>query len=86
MPHSEDHEGELEPRHRCLKLCLEELPEEDRELILEFYDSKNETDRTARRKAMADKMGMSSNSLRIYTHRHMQRLRSCIQECLHKYD
>lgn len=52
----------------CLNLCLEELPEETRRLLLDYHRHEKRARITARRE-MAERMGITVNALKIRVHR-----------------
>jgi DNA-directed RNA polymerase specialized sigma24 family protein len=64
-------EGEAE-RVRGLERCLEELPEESRRLILEYYGCRLEE-----RKALAHRLGLTYTNLKTRAHR----IRVVLQRC-----
>ena len=66
---------------RCLQKCLGELEEDDRELILEYFE-KEKREKINHRKRMADRLGITMNSLRMRAFRIKQILKECIVKCL----
>jgi DNA-directed RNA polymerase specialized sigma24 family protein len=60
----------------CLELCLEELPDQHRELLLEYYREGGAA-RIALRRAMAARLGIGAVALRVRMHR----LRAQIEQC-----
>lgn len=61
--------------------CLEKLPNDERELILEYYlDTKDQ--KIARRKALADSLKITSGALRTKAHRIRAILEKCVKKCL----
>lgn len=73
---------ELEDPRRaaCLKHCLHELPTDGRQLILDYYQGDGAL-RIRQRQAMADRLGISLNSLRNRALRLRDRLEKCLAEC-----
>lgn len=65
----------------CLDQCLNRLPESIRGLALDYYqhDRKAKIDHRA---ALAGKLGIGANALRIRAHRIRQHLEKCVLECL----
>jgi DNA-directed RNA polymerase specialized sigma24 family protein len=78
-PPAEDEEHEA--RLRCLDICLEELPAEDRVVILGYYQEEKRT-KINFRKQMADRLGVGLNALRIRAYRIRTRLEECVIKCL----
>jgi DNA-directed RNA polymerase specialized sigma24 family protein len=67
----------LERNLDCLGRCLERLKPDDRALIIEYYrDAKRE--RIERRRALADRLGITMNALSI----RMWRLRASLEACV----
>jgi DNA-directed RNA polymerase specialized sigma24 family protein len=72
-----------ESQHRCLENCISQLPSELRDLILRRV----EADRSSKldyRRALAEELGISENSLRLRVYRIRVVLKKCINECLEK--
>jgi hypothetical protein len=70
-----------EYRSQCLENCLQELPAEDHQLILEYYREEKQS-RIKHRKLLTQQM--RPNTLRKKTQRIRERLKRCIEECLKK--
>lgn len=66
-------------RLESLRQCLEGLDEDQRKLVLGYHQGENNI-RT--RKALADKMGIEMNALRIRVHRVRRKLEDCVQNRL----
>jgi DNA-directed RNA polymerase specialized sigma24 family protein len=81
IPPTEGPSPETEEPLACLDQCLERLPDSTRALVLEYYqqDKKAKIDHRA---AMAQKLGIATNALRIRAHRIRQHLEKCVLECL----
>lgn len=68
-------------RMRCFDSCLEQLPNESRKLILDYYRE----DRRAKidlRKELATQFSIPLNALRIRAHRVRKSLEQCVKDCL----
>lgn len=78
---SEDRLKEL--RHACLDVCLEKLPPEERQLLLDYY-SGDKQDKIKSRKLLIERTGESLNALRIRVHRLRGKVRACIDDCLER--
>lgn len=71
-----------EPSDRRLEIlrhCLEGLEQDQRELVLGYHQGENNI---RNRKALADKMGIEMNALRIRVHRVRRKLEDCVQNRL----
>lgn len=74
-------EGEgLENLHECLEQCLNQLPEKDRELILEYYRGEQRA-KIERRSQLAARLGLSMNALSIRACRIRDKLEMCVRKC-----
>ena len=72
---------EVEGHFSCLEECLGQLVESSRELVLEYYqpDKKAKIDH---RVALAKRLGIAANALRIRAHRIRQVLEKCVLQCI----
>lgn len=78
--------GELETedeRMNCLEKCLKEVPDENRRLVIAYYDTDERT-MIATRKRLADEMEISLNVLRIRVCRLKAKLENCTSDCCRK--
>ena len=73
--------SEPEPRLQCFDRCLQELPAENRSLIMEYYQEERRA-KIQLRQQLADKMRIPLNALRIRAHRIRMSLEKCITTCL----
>ena len=69
-----------EQRLVCMERCLDELPREDRDLLINYHKGDGR-ERINGRKLLADALG-GSNSLRIKVFRICARLRTCVNGCV----
>jgi DNA-directed RNA polymerase specialized sigma24 family protein len=84
MPAPAPHEpAETEPRSACFERCLNELPEDGRELILAYYTHAGRVRIDARRR-LADVMRLSENALRSRAQRIRDRLERCTGRCVER--
>lgn len=74
-------EPEIESRHSCLEKCLEELPANERALVLGYYSESRQA-KIDKRKQLADLYGLTLNALRNRVFRLNQRLVLCVTACL----
>ena len=77
----EINDWEIDSRVTCFRSCLNELPEKARRLIIDYYHE-GERRRIEQRKALADKLKIPLNALRIRAHRLRSQLDKCIVNCL----
>ena len=74
-----------ERRFACLDRCLEKLKPEQRELIVEYYrDTRRE--KIERRRALAERMGISMNALAVRACRIRDLLEECVGSCCQEGD
>lgn len=66
---------------QCLDQCLDRLPPEDQQLILDYYRDEKQA-KIDHRKALAARLGIELNALRIKVCRIRARLKGCVFECL----
>ncbi|MCI0489523.1 MAG: RNA polymerase sigma factor [Blastocatellia bacterium] len=79
QPFQEEESAELE----CFERCLSELPEESRQLILQYYQDERR-EKINNRQAMADRLGIPLNALRSRVQRIRDKLERCAANCLGK--
>lgn len=65
----------------CFESCLENLPAENRALILDYYREEKSA-KIELRKQLAAKLGTPPNALRIRAHRIRVQLETCVGDCL----
>jgi len=70
-----------ESRLMCLRDCLQTLSQENRDLILQYYQGEK-SDKIKNRKQMMERMGIPVNTLRMRALRLRERLQGCVEECL----
>lgn len=68
-------------RLACLDNCLASLPSDSRELILEYYRDEGRH-RIERRKALAERFGVSRETLANRAQRVRDRLERCVAQCI----
>jgi hypothetical protein len=74
---------DFDRRLDCLSHCLECLSSQNREIIMAYYGTDEETKKEAR-KNLALKLGIGANALWIRAHRIRNGLRACMDKCLKK--
>ena len=83
VPYKDD-DSDSARRRVCLANCLRRLPEESRDLIIEYYQDE-QGEKIKRRKDLASRLGIPVNALRIRAHRIRTGLEMCVKECLGKH-
>ena len=81
LPPPDPKPPEVERLSDCLDRCLDQLPPEDRDLVLRYHEFERQ-ERIQNRKKMADEMQLSRNALRIKVCKVHSRLKRCIELCL----
>lgn len=61
----------------CLRRCLRQLPDDDRQLFERYHKSD-----AGQRKVLAEQLGVSANALNLRVLRSRRELEKCVQECL----
>ena len=75
--------GEDSPALACLERCLGTLPPETRDLVLLYYGFEGGA-QIPQRRALATRLGIGVNALRIRLHRLRARLEDCVRGCLQR--
>jgi len=65
----------------CVRRCMALLREEERALIVRYYDGQGAALATERR-ALADSLGLSPAALRLRMHRIRRALEPCVRRCM----
>jgi len=75
--------AEKEDRLSCLDACLDTLPNENRELIIEYYcdEKRRQIDR---RRDLATRLGLRRDALANRAQRLRDKLEQCVNRCLKK--
>lgn len=66
----------------CLQKCLQTLPQDQRELVLEYYLNEKRA-KIAHRRQLAEELGLTANALRLRAHRIRITLEKCVLKCVH---
>ena len=74
---------EPDVRLDCLKKCLAEISsnESDRHLILGYYSTADGEKNKIQRKNLAEKLGLTMNTLKVKACRLRERLERCVNDC-----
>lgn len=83
IPCVEPASPEMEERMACLDGCLDRLPASTRELVLDYYQEEKRA-KIDHHIALAQRLGIAVNALRIRAHRIRKQLEKCVLECLDK--
>jgi DNA-directed RNA polymerase specialized sigma24 family protein len=75
-----DTDDETERRRTCLERCLQELPAENRALLLEYYRDERRA-KIDLRQALAERLGLRRNALTKRIIRLRARLETCVTGC-----
>lgn len=70
-----------ESRIDCLRGCLGDLPDDNRQLILDYYQGEK-GDKIQNRKKLMEKLGIPVNTLRMRALRLRERLQVCVENCV----
>jgi DNA-directed RNA polymerase specialized sigma24 family protein len=70
---------------KCLDRCLGYLSTEDREVIAEYYKY-DKSEKVSCRKRLAQRLGVSLNTLRVKMYRQRVNIEACVEECLSRYE
>ena len=81
QPEAEEEDVEEKQLHQCLDRCLGGMDEKERKMALAYYQWEKR-DKIGSRKALASRLGISTNALRIKVYHIRNALQSCIEECL----
>jgi DNA-directed RNA polymerase specialized sigma24 family protein len=80
-PSSDSSRVELE--YQCLEECISKLSEENRELVLRYYQADGRA-KIEQRKLLAEKLGIAPNALRIRAYRIRAALQECVEKCVER--
>jgi RNA polymerase sigma factor (sigma-70 family) len=75
--------AEKEARLNCLDDCLDSLPRESRDLIMEYY-ADEERGRIDRRRDLAERLGLRRDALANRAQRLRDKLEQCVTRCFRK--
>jgi DNA-directed RNA polymerase specialized sigma24 family protein len=71
----------IEKEFECLERCMQKLTEENRKLVIEYYQDERQA-KIDHRKALAERLGIAINALRIRAFRIRASLQECVTNCL----
>lgn len=84
LPQPED-SARMQQRLECMEACLDGLPSETRRMMVDYCTVDKSSKRRVR-ESLAERLGMSVNSLRIRVHRVREQLERCVTICLSRRD
>lgn len=67
----------------CLRTCLEDLPADNRELIIEYYQGEKGS-KVQNRKRLTERFRVPVNTLRMRALRLREKLQACVEDCLER--
>ena len=67
----------------CLKHCLEQMDDKNRDMILEYYRGERQV-KIQSRKALAKRLGIELANLRLRAQRARLALKKCILDCMER--
>jgi DNA-directed RNA polymerase specialized sigma24 family protein len=73
--------GQWERQRECLEHCLQSLPSESRELIMQYHQGERRV-KIENRQKLAEQLNIPLNALRIRSHRIREKLEACVDDCL----
>lgn len=77
------YEPEVPDRHQeCLSACLSEISEQNREMLIGYYDYEDSSAKAKHRIALAERMGVSLSALQIRAFRIRRVVGECVRNCL----
>jgi DNA-directed RNA polymerase specialized sigma24 family protein len=65
----------------CLRSCLQNLPTDNRELIIEYYQGEKAS-KIANRKKLSERLRVPINTLRMRALRLREKLQDCLENCV----
>jgi RNA polymerase sigma factor (sigma-70 family) len=80
-PDENKNDPEAEEELECLDQCIDELPNEKRTLVIEYYLFEK-AEKIDHHKKMAIQLGIDIRTLRLRVHRTREQLRPCIEACM----
>jgi len=71
----------VELEYRCLEECISKLSDENRKLLLQYYQAEGR-EKIEQRRLLAEKLGIAPNALRIRAFRIRSALQKCVEDCI----
>lgn len=73
-----------EPRLRCLRRCVVNFSDDDKLLVVGYYDTDAGEKAKNARKRLAERFGLTLNALKVRACRLRMRLENCINDCVER--
>ena len=82
-PEQPDFLNDADTRLRCLRRCVAtKFSDEDRRLVVDYYDTEAGEKAKSARKRLAESLGMTLNALKVRACRLRMKLERCINDCV----
>ncbi len=81
LANSNSNADEMEMQDRCLAKCLQELTEQEREFILDYYKGEK-SGKIQNRQRLMEKLELTPQAMRVRAFRLRTRLQKCVFSCL----
>lgn len=76
-----DNSNNSEESLDCLRECLQHLSQENRQLIIEYYQGEK-SEKIKNRKTLVERLGVPVNTLRMRALRLREKLQVCVKDCV----
>jgi DNA-directed RNA polymerase specialized sigma24 family protein len=73
----------VELEYRCLEGCVSKLSDENRSLLLRYYQAEGR-EKIEQRRLLAEELGIAPNALRIRAYRIRAALQECVEACIER--
>jgi DNA-directed RNA polymerase specialized sigma24 family protein len=80
-PVTSESSEDVEKEYECLERCIQELTDQNRILVLQYYQLEKRA-KIDHRKQLATQLGIAVNALRIRACRIRNALQKCVQNCI----
>jgi DNA-directed RNA polymerase specialized sigma24 family protein len=78
---SADNASDSEENLECLRGCLKQLSDENRTLVLQYYQGEK-GEKVKNRRGLVERLGVPVNTLRMRVLRLREKLQVCVEECV----
>jgi DNA-directed RNA polymerase specialized sigma24 family protein len=75
--------NDSQTKYDCLDRCMAELPQQSQSVILAYYEGEGQA-KIARRKKIAEELGISLTALRLRVFHMRLQLSRCLEDCLER--
>lgn len=80
-PPATDTSTDIEREYECLEQCMQHLSEQNRELVIQYYQEEKSA-KIEHRRELAQRLGIALNALRIRAYRIRASLQDCVRTCV----